>query len=122
MTRPSSRDAQKIAGDVFSRMVKMISTGEDNEALAKSCISDRQNLGRLIDDLIGELEQSKELLEAEQLANFQKMIAETEKSGSEWLKRKSSGNFESFSKGGQRIGLFQSLFASSLFTRRKKTR
>lgn len=121
--QPAYRDAQKLAGEAFYQMVTLAAHFEESDASGQSLASNRQNLTRLLDDLVDELANLKMLLDPSRQEELQKYLAETTQAGSDWLKKRTSGDFESPAavRGTRRISLLRGLFDSSLLPGKKRS-
>lgn len=121
--QPVYRDTQKLAGEAFYQMVTLAAHFKESDASGQNLAANRQNLTRLLDDVIDELANLKILLDPSHQEELQKYLTETTRAGGDWLKRRTSGDFESPAavRGTRRINLLRGLFDSSLLPGRKRS-
>lgn len=122
MQQPGYRDSQKLASEAFYQMVESVTQLKGTGSIGQSLAASRQNLTRLLDDLDEELIYLKGLLNLAHQEELQKYLTETVQAGTDWLKKRESGDFESLpaARGARKTSLLQGLFASSLFNSRKR--
>ncbi|GAP13925.1 prephenate dehydrogenase [Longilinea arvoryzae] len=93
--QPSWREGQRIAGRSFAQSTSAALLLDENTQLGHTALVNRENTLRLLDDLIGSLNDIRKYVADQDADHLNRVIQKVVKDRKDWLKHRQTGDFES---------------------------
>ncbi|MEW6093043.1 MAG: prephenate dehydrogenase/arogenate dehydrogenase family protein [Chloroflexota bacterium] len=94
MNRPGWRDARRLAGRAFAEATLPVAEDGGDAALAETVLQNRENVVRLLDEMIVSLEDLKQVISAQERKNLLGRLERAREGRSRWWRERSAGDWQ----------------------------
>ncbi|HMD89517.1 MAG TPA: prephenate dehydrogenase [Anaerolineaceae bacterium] len=93
-TQPGWKEGRKLAGAPFARVTSAVETFDERQQLGQAALLNRENVLRVIDNLLDELQRLRQAIADQDGQALQKLFEQARSSRSEWLSQRMAARWD----------------------------